>query len=96
MVEFKKEQAVFVLPDPDTMDTPTDYPDQSQYWIGLVKDIRAKSTCGSNADHFENHADIRSVDKETNEWTADPSEVWVIVEWFYKPADVVPGTTTNA
>lgn len=43
MVEFKKNQAVYVLPDPSTMEIPTDYPDQSQYWIAIVKDIRAKS-----------------------------------------------------
>lgn len=44
MVEFKKDQAVYVLPDPATMESPTDYPEQSQYWIATVKDIRAKST----------------------------------------------------
>lgn len=44
ITEFKKDQAVFVLPDPETLAVKTDTPPQEAYWLALVKDIRANST----------------------------------------------------
>jgi len=43
VTEFKKDQAVFVLPDPGSMEDPDKTPEQSDYWIALIKDIRANS-----------------------------------------------------
>lgn len=39
--EFKKNQAVFVLPDPSSMKDPEGIPRQDEHWIGVIKEIRA-------------------------------------------------------
>jgi hypothetical protein len=75
-IEFRKDQAVYVLADPESMDDPNKFPEQADYWLAIIKDIRAKSK-------------MQKGPNDEVEWVADPSDVFVIVEWFYKPQDVV-------